>query len=283
MAQARAVAAAIDAPTELVAVTTRGDRIRRPLTQVGGKGLFTVELGAALRRGEVHLAVHSAKDLPADMPEDMTIAAVPPREDSRDAVVSPGGAGLDELPGGANVGTSSLRRACQVGTRRPDVVLTPLRGNVQTRLRKLRQGRYDAVVLAMAGLKRLGLIGRLGTMVRPLAVTEFVPAAGQGALAVQCLSADGPTREALGPVGDPTSAAALSAERMVIRRLGATCRSAVGVHLRVEGAGWQALGIVGRGEGTEIIRLAAAGPTPQAAAEALLAALVEAGAGELLA
>ena len=282
MAQARAVADGLPGQAELVAISTRGDRARRPLAAIGGKGLFTAELEAALRSGQVQLAVHSAKDLPADMPQDMVIAAVPAREDPRDALVTASGATLNDLAGSARIGTSSLRRAWQLQWLRPGLRAEPIRGNLQTRLRKLRRGEYEALLLALAGLKRLGLLEPLGPAVCPLPVEQFVPAAGQGALAVQCLAADAAARELASAVNDPESAAALAAERGVVRGLGASCRSAVGVHVRREGGGWLATGLVAAAEGRQVIRLSVPGPTAQAAGEALLARLIEAGAGKLL-
>ncbi len=282
IAQARSVAEALPAPAELVTLTTRGDRASGPLTAVGGKGLFTAELEAALRRGQVQVAVHSAKDLPARMPADMIIAAVGPRADARDALVSLGGAGLADLPRAARVGTGSLRRACQLKALRPDMLIEGVRGNVTTRLRKLRGGQFDAIVLAMAGLGRLGLLAELAGMVRPLAPADFVPAAGQGAIAVQCLAADEPTRALLADVNHADSAAALSAERGVVRALHATCRSAVGVYVRPDANGWLAGGMVADPHATSILRFTARGEAAPAAAEALLRGLEDAGARGLL-
>ena len=282
MAQARSVAEALPAPTELVGISTRADRSAGPLADIGGKGLFTAELEAALRRRELHLAVHSAKDLPADMPDDLVIAAVPPRQDPRDAIVSPGGRLPADLPAGARVGTSSLRRSCQVRSVRPEAVVVPLRGNVETRLGKLHEGQCDAVVLALAGLNRLGLTDGLGGSLRPLDAETFVPAAGQGALAVQCLADDAATRDLLAALNNPDSAAALDAERTVVRRLGATCHSAVGVHVCRAGGGWSARGFVSRPDAAVVVRAAAEGETAQAAAEDLLDRLTAAGALDLL-
>ncbi len=282
LAQARSVADALPAPAELVRLVTRGDRARGPLAEIGGKGLFTAELEAALRRGEVQLAVHSAKDVPVEMAEDMAIAAVPRRADPRDALVSPQGASLAELPPGAGVGTSSLRRAVQVRAARADLTVVAIRGNVHTRLRKLREGRCAAVVLALAGLHRLGLTDRLAGRLLPLDVEAFVPAAGQGALAVQCLSGERRTRELLQAIDDPDSSASLHAERRVVRRLGASCRSAVGVHVSRRARRWRAVGMVGDAERLRLVRASVEGDSPEAAAEALLARLAADGAAALL-
>jgi len=282
MAQARLIAQALPVPTEIVPITTRGDRAREPLTDIGGKGLFTVELEAALRDGRVSLAVHSAKDLPAIMPEDLVIAATPPREDARDALVSGIGFGLEGVPAAGRIGTSSGRRACQVKSIRPDVIVEPIRGNVETRLAKLRGGGFDAVVVAMAGLKRLGLLEELGNMVVPLDTEDFVPAAGQGVLAVQCLAGDVATRAILSAMNDGDTAAALAAERSVVRSLGATCRSAVGVYVRRGEGNWLASGMVAVSTGTAMIRAAGAGSLASGAAEALLARLRSFGAEDIL-
>jgi len=283
MAQARLVGDALPVAAELVCISTRGDRARGTLSEIGGKGLFTAELEAALRRGEVQLAVHSAKDLPAEISEETIIAAVPSREDARDAVVSADGAPLADLPRDARVGTSSLRRAAQALAIRPDLKVCPLRGNVETRLRKLREGECEAVILAMAGLNRLGLSGQLAGRVWPLPVEQFVPAAGQGALAVQCLAADRATREVLSAINDAQAAAALSAEREVVRRLGATCRSAVGVHIWPEGSDWRGVAIAADAGGERIVRADARSATARQAANDLHARLADAGAADVLA
>jgi len=282
LAQARAVAEALPVPAELVAITTRGDRAGSGLKAIGGKGLFTAELEAALRRGDVQLAVHSAKDLPVAMAGDMVIAAVPAREDARDALISPDGKDLADLPNRASVGTSSLRRAAQVRALRPDVRVRPLRGNVQTRVRRLRRGEFDAVILAMAGLRRLGLTGELAGMVRPLEIDQFVPAAGQGALAVQCLASDASTRRLLESTNDEDSAAALSAERQVVGRLGASCRCALGVYVRRAGGGWEGRAMAGDARARRMVQTRAAGADAPAVAEELIRRLTGAGAAELL-
>ncbi len=278
VAQARLVGQALPAPWELVEMTTRGDRRRGPGGPGAGKGQFTRELESALRRGEVHLAVHSAKDVPVEMPEGLVVAAVPARADPRDALVA--AADPAALPRGARVGTSSRRRAEQVRGLREDLEVLPLRGNVHTRLRRLREGRFDAVVLAMAGLERLGLLEDLGARVRAMDPEQFVPAAGQGALLVQCRADDAQTRALLERVNDPTSAEAVEAERAVVAALGADCRSAVGVHVRLAGGLWKAVGFVG-GHGAAL-RETGCGPTARDAAEQLLRRLLEAGAASLL-
>jgi hydroxymethylbilane synthase len=279
LAQARAVAEAMPVPAELVPISTRGDRARGPLTEAGGKGLFTAELEAALRGGKVHLAVHSAKDLPAVMADDLVIAAVPVRQDPRDALVSASGGGLADLPASPRVGTGSPRRAAQVLAARPDARILPLRGNVGTRVRKLREGRFEAIVLAMAGVIRLGLAEDLAGMIWPLAAEDFVPAAGQGALAVQCLAADAWTREILAHVNDPASQAALLAERAVIRGLGADCRAAVGVHVWPQAQTWRGLAAAPAREGKVLLRLSGEGASADEVAARLLARLADSSAG----
>jgi hydroxymethylbilane synthase len=266
-----------------VPLGTRGDRLDVPLAGLGGKGLFTLELEAALRDGKVHLAVHSAKDLPAELAADVVIAAVPERADARDALVTRDGAGPDDLPPGARVGTASLRRRGQLLARRPDLRIGPLRGNVPTRLARLRGGEFGAIVLARAGLTRLGLAELPGCVATPLAVEDFVPAAGQGALAVECLAADAATRDLLGRVNSADAAAAVEAEREAVRTLGADCHSAVGIHVRRAGDVWRAVGWVGGDEPGRSIRHAAEGRAADTVAVALVEALLADGAADLLA
>jgi hydroxymethylbilane synthase len=294
MAQARLVAVAIERAcppcrAALVPITTRGDRTAGPLDAVGGKGLFTAELEAALREGRVHLAVHSAKDLPAQMPADLVLAGVPPREDPRDALVTRHGESLADLPPRAAVGTGSLRRAAQLTTIRADLKIVPLRGNVETRVRKLLEDRSDAgggaleaVVLAMAGLKRSGLLETHRERIHALSIEEFIPAAGQGALALQCAAAGAASRAVAERITDADSLAALRAEREVVRALGADCRSCLAVHIRAESGGWRGLAMVAHPDGSDPLRCAAweAGPAP--AAEALLEALRRGGAPDRL-
>lgn len=207
---------------ELLGMTTTGDQILdRSLNEIGGKGLFTKELEVALADGRADLAVHSLKDVPMELPEGFELAAVMRREDPRDAFVSPRFAGLDALPQGARVGTSSLRRAAQLTERRPDLQILPLRGNLDTRLRKLDQGEYDAIVLAAAGLKRLGLAERIREVLPP---TASLPAPGQGALGIEILSGRPELRRWLAPLVDRRTWLEVTAERSVSRALGGSCR-----------------------------------------------------------
>lgn len=213
---------------ELLGMTTRGDQILdRALSKVGGKGLFVKELETALEDGRAHLAVHSLKDVPMDLPAGFVVAAVLEREDPRDAFVSNRHAGLDDLPKGAVVGTSSLRRVVQLLARRPDLRIEPLRGNLDTRLRKLDEGGFDAIVLAAAGLKRLGLAARIRCC---FDVETMIPAAGQGALGIEVREDAQALRQILsGLLHRPTWLVA-HAERAVSRALGGSCSMPLAAH-----------------------------------------------------
>jgi hydroxymethylbilane synthase len=273
-----------DVAVELVAMATRGDRRRGALGEAGGKGLFTRELEQALRSRRAALAVHSAKDLPAVMPAGLAIVAVPPREDPRDALVTRAG-GLSGLRPGATVGTGSLRRRAQLLALRDDLRVVPLRGNVETRLRRAigDKADLDAVVLAMAGLVRSGLAARHAEHVHPLDVASFVPAAGQGALAVQALRDDAALADLVAPLNDPRSGQALEAERRALRRLGADCRSCVAVHVAPQADGWCGLAMVAGPDGSGLIRLRCIAAGADEAADALLEELTARGAEGLLA
>lgn len=233
LAQSRAFARAlVEASPGLevseLEVVTSGDKITdRPLQEVGGKGLFVKELEEALLEGRAHFAVHSYKDVPAVIPDGLVISCVPRREDPRDVFITRTGVTLAELPAGARVGTSSLRRAAAIGLSRPDLVIVPLRGNVDTRLRKLDEGHVDAIVLALAGLRRLGLERRATEILDP---AVMLPAIGQGALGIECREADAETRSALAPLDDPETSVRVAAERGVMVALGADCRTPVAAH-----------------------------------------------------
>ncbi len=206
---------------DLLGMTTKGDQILdRALSKVGGKGLFVKELEVALEEGCADLAVHSLKDVPMELPEGFVLAAVLEREDPRDAFVSPRHASLAELPQGAVVGTSSLRRMVQLRARRPDLRIEPLRGNLDTRLRKLDEGQYDAIVLAAAGLKRLGLAERIRTHITP---EDMLPAAGQGALGIEIRRGHPDLGEALLTLAHEPTWLATLAERAVSRAMGGSC------------------------------------------------------------
>lgn len=209
-------------------IVTKGDRIQdRPLVDVGGKGLFIKELEEALLEGRAQIAVHSYKDVPAEIPSEFAIACVPLREDPRDVLVSTNGVKLVDLPKGARVGTSSLRRAVALHVVRPDLVIVPLRGNVDTRLRKLEEGQAEAIVLARAGLVRLGIEHRATEVLEP---EIMLPAIGQGALAVEIRASDEATREILAPLIHRETEVCVAAERGVMGSLGADCRTPVAAH-----------------------------------------------------
>ena len=213
---------------ELLGMTTRGDQILdRALSKVGGKGLFVKELETALEEGRAHLAVHSLKDVPMDLPPGFVLAAVLEREDPRDAFVSNHHADLAALPQGACVGTSSLRRVVQLLAERPDLRIEPLRGNLDTRLRKLDEGQYDAIVLAAAGLKRLGLASRIRAV---FDVRRMIPAAGQGALGIEVREDAAALRQTLAQLIDTPTWLAAHAERAVSRSLGGSCSMPLAAH-----------------------------------------------------
>ncbi|MBK9360786.1 MAG: hydroxymethylbilane synthase [Rubrivivax sp.] len=273
---------------ELLGMTTRGDQILdRALSKVGGKGLFVKELETALEDGRADLAVHSLKDVPMDLPAGFVLAAVMEREDPRDAFVSNRHAALDELPQGAVVGTSSLRRVVQLLARRPDLQIEPLRGNLDTRLRKLDEGGFDAIVLAAAGLKRLGLASRIRSCFE---VEQMIPAAGQGALGIEVRADATALRQTLaGLVHRPTWLAA-HAERAVSRALGGSCSMPLAAHAVWQGG--QLVITAALGHGTDprqplLHTTCSAVPADAAAATALgeqaAAALRAAGAGRYLA
>jgi hydroxymethylbilane synthase len=219
---------------DILGMTTQGDQILdRSLSKVGGKGLFVKELEVALEEGRADLAVQSLKDVPMDMPEGFALACVMEREDPRDAWVSPHFASLQDLPEGAVVGTSSLRRTVLLRAMRPDLQIEPLRGNLDTRLRKLDEGQYAGIVLAAAGLKRLGLAERIRHF---FATTEMLPAAGQGALGIEIRSARDDVRQILKPLADNTTWLAVAAERAVSRAMGGSCSMPLAAHAVMHGS-----------------------------------------------
>ena len=213
---------------ELLGMTTKGDQILdRSLSKVGGKGLFVKELEVALEEGRAHIAVHSLKDVPMELPEGFALACVMEREDPRDAFVSPRYASLEALPQGAVVGTSSLRRQVLLQALRPDLKIEPLRGNLDTRLRKLDEGQYDAIVLAAAGLKRL----KMGERIRAtFATTAMLPAAGQGALGIEVRSDRQDLIDALAPLAHMPTWLTVTAERAVSRAMGGSCSMPLAAH-----------------------------------------------------
>ncbi len=232
----------------LLGMTTRGDQILdRSLSKVGGKGLFVKELELALDEGRADLAVHSLKDVPMDLPEGFALACVMEREDPRDALVSPKYASLADLPQGGVVGTSSLRRVVLLRALRPDLKIEPLRGNLDTRLRKLDEGQYDAIVLAAAGLKRLGLAQRIRQTFEP---GEMLPSAGQGALAIEVRSERTDLLELLAPLADQRTWMAVAAERAVSRAMGGSCSMPLAAHASFAGEYLQLTAAWGEPEGS---------------------------------
>jgi len=237
---------------------TRGDvMLDAPLAKLGGKGLFVKEIEEALLRGEIDIAVHSMKDVPTEIPEGLVIAAITAREDPRDAVVSREGKSLFDQPPGTRVGTSSLRRMCQLRARRPDFSVEPLRGNVDTRLRRLDEGRYDAIVVALAGLRRLG---REHVVREVLSLDVMVPAIGQGALGIECRSDDERICAMVVSLNDPGTEVAVRCERAFLGHLGGGCQTPIAAHAQVSGGTVRILGLVGRPDGSEVVRGSAEGP-----------------------
>jgi len=275
------------APT-LLGMTTRGDQILdRTLSKVGGKGLFVKELETALEEGHADLAVHSLKDVPMDLPPGFELAAVLEREDPRDAFVSNGAATLADLALGARVGTSSLRRVVQLRALRPDLLIEPLRGNLDTRLRKLDEGQYDAIVLAAAGLKRLGLASRIRGVFEP---EQMLPCAGQGALGLETRAGDTGLTGLLATLAHVPTALAVQAERAVSRSLGGSCSMPLAAHARWDGDSLWLRAAVGHPERHDapLLRAEVRGPVADPAAarelgERAAQALRDAGAGGYLA
>jgi hydroxymethylbilane synthase len=268
---------------EILALSTRGDEILdRSLAKIGGKGLFVKELEAALEDGRADIAVHSAKDVPVALAAEFELAAILAREDPRDAFVSNAHAGFAELPRGATVGTSSLRREAQLRSRYPGLDVRPLRGNVETRLAKLDRGDYAAIVLAVAGLKRLGLGARVRAVIDP---EVSLPAVGQGALAIECRAGRGDVRALLAPLHDRATAACVHAERAVSRALGGSCQVPLGAYAEIADGVMHLRGIVASPDGKRVVRGEVRGDpwAPEAAGEALAAALGSRGAAEILA
>jgi hydroxymethylbilane synthase len=221
---ARAHGLAADA-FEIVVIRTSGDRIQdRPLAEVGGKGLFTKEIEEALLDGRIDLAVHSMKDMPTVLPAGLGLAAYLPRADVRDALISPKVRTLADLPPGARLGTSSLRRAAQLRRLRPDITIVPFRGNVETRLRKLAAGEADATLLAAAGLDRLGLDHHIAERIAP---ETLLPAVAQGAIGIEIRSDDGPIRRLVAAIDDPKTALEVATERAFLGRLEGSCRTPI--------------------------------------------------------
>ncbi len=256
LAQARevkgrlAAAAGLDgARIEIKVIRTTGDAIQdRPLAEAGGKGLFTKEIEEALASGVIDLAVHSAKDMPTALPPGLVLAGFLPREDARDAFICRKANSLDALAAGAVVGTASLRRQAMVKRLRQDLDVVTLRGNVETRLRKLDAGEADATLLAVAGLKRLGLLAAATAI---LEVDDFLPAVGQGAIAIEARGDDAASRALVAAIDDADTATAITAERAFLAVLDGSCRTPIGGHARLSGGMLRFRGMIVRPDGTE--------------------------------
>jgi len=232
-------------------IVTEGDRLPSgPLWSAGGKGVWVKEIEAALLAGEIDLAVHSMKDVPGELASGLSLVGVPERADARDALVSRSGQGLDALPSAARIGTTSLRRACQLKLWRPDLKVEVLRGNLDTRLRKVSEGVVDAAILACAGLDRLGFANRISER---LPVERMLPAAGQGALALECRGADERAAALCAALAHGATTAAVTAERAFLTGLGAGCRTPVAGYACLDGGVLVLRGLVGRPDGSEVI------------------------------
>jgi hydroxymethylbilane synthase len=236
-------------PCRIEIIRTTGDRISDvPLAKVGTKGLFTKEIEDALLAGAVDVAVHSLKDMPTDLPAGLTLQAIPEREDVYDAMV---GRKLSELRAEAKVGTSSLRRAAQLRAARPDLAIDTIRGNLDTRLRKLDEGQFDAIVLAAAGLRRLGWADRITEL---LPEELMCPAVGQGALAIETRADNGPAARLVSKLDDPAARAAVTAERALLRSLGGGCQVPIGAHARINNGRLRLHAVIAAPDGSQIIR-----------------------------
>jgi hydroxymethylbilane synthase len=281
--RARLLALYPQCSVEILGMTTKGDQILdRTLSKVGGKGLFVKELEVAMTEGRADLAVHSLKDVPMELPQGFALAAVLEREDPRDAFVSNDYASLDALPQGAVVGTSSLRRQALIAARYPHLVIRPLRGNLDTRLGKLDRGEYAAIILAAAGLKRLGLPQRIRALLEP---EQSLPAPGQGAMAIEVLSARDDLHQLLAPLNHEPTAQAVTAERSVSRIFGGSCQIPLAAFSTVDGAGMRLRAMVATPDGKRIASADASGPAnaPEALGRQIAAALEVQGAADILA
>ena len=272
-----------DCEVEILGMTTRGDQILdRTLSKIGGKGLFIKELEQALQDGRADLAVHSIKDVPMELPEGFALAAIGERASPFDAFVSNQYARLEEMPEGAIVGTSSLRREAQLRAKFPHLTIQPLRGNVQTRLSKLDNGDYDAVILAAAGLQRLGLDGRIREILSP---ADSLPAAGQGALGIEIAARRTDLADILRPLNHEKTAACVTAERALARALGGSCQVPLAAYCVMEDGLLTLNGLVGHPDGSVIIEASAQAPAAYADAlgRAVAKRLADDGAEELIA
>lgn len=267
---------------ELLKIVTEGDRITdRPLAMIGGKGLFLKELERALLNGDADLAVHSMKDVPAEMTGGLVLDVLLPRANPFDALISRGNKTLAELPAGSRIGTSSLRRQALLLALRPDLQVTDLRGNVDTRLKKLDEGQYDAIILACAGLQRLGLGGRIS---ETLDSPGWLPASTQGIIGLQCRADDAETASIIAPLADHDTAVVASAERTVARVLEASCQVPLAVHATLIDGVIKLRAVVGTPDGTKMVDASAEAPASDAVAlgEQLAADLISNGATQII-
>jgi hydroxymethylbilane synthase len=272
-----------DISVEIVGMSTRGDKILdAPLAKIGGKGLFVKELEQGMLEGRADIAVHSMKDVPVHLPEGLRLAVIMEREDPRDAFVSNRYGSLHELPAGSRVGTSSLRRACQLAERRPDLRILPLRGNVNTRLGKLDGDEYEAVVLAAAGLMRLGFADRIRAR---LGQQQSLPAIGQGAIGIECRADDEGINRLIGPLHHAPTADCVTAERAFNHQLMGGCQVPIAGHAMLEGDELHLRGLVGTPDGKRVLRGERRGSRPEADSLGIALAqdLIAQGAGEILA
>ena len=262
-------------------ITTTGDRMQdRRLESVGGKGAFLKEIEEAMLADEVDLAVHSLKDVPTALPDGLRLCAFLERADPRDALVSARGSRFGDLPAGSVIGTSSLRRQCQVRALRPDLQVKDLRGNVDTRIQKLRDGRADAIILALAGLERLGRAGEATEVLDP---ATFIPAPGQGAIALECRNDDAAVLAAVAPLHHAPTAREVEAERTLLQGLAGGCNVPLGAHAVTEGRDLRLTAFVGRADGSSLVRSERRGRGPAALGRAVADELLARGAGALLA
>ena len=287
MWQARHVAAELEAHhpdlrVEIIGMTTKGDQILdAPLAKVGGKGLFVKELENGMLANEADIAVHSMKDVPVELPEGLHLTVILQREDPLDAFVSTRVEGLDRLPQGARVGTSSLRRQCQLAARRPDLHILPLRGNLNTRLAKLDAGDYDAVILAAAGLVRLGMLSRIR---HRIPAEASLPAIGQGAIGIECRADDPRTNELIAPLHHLDTALRVRAERAMNAVLSGGCQVPIAGHAILAKGRLQLRGLVGVHDGSRVLHAAAQSDAanPEDLGERVATDLLAQGAGEIL-
>jgi hydroxymethylbilane synthase len=266
--------------SEIRIITTTGDRtLNGPLTPVGGKGAFLKEIEEALLARDVDLAVHSLKDVPTQLPEGLELCALLKRDDPRDALLSGSGAPLARLGQGARVGTTSLRRRAQLLARRPDLQIGDLRGNVDTRIASLHEGKFDAIVLAMAGLRRLG---RLSEVSEPLEPSVMLPAPGQGAIAIECRAGDTAMIEATSPLRDPPTAVAVAVEREFLAVVGGGCNAPLAAYAEPVGQRLRLRAFVGRPDGSVSLHGAREGKPGEPLGRQLAEELLARGAGELI-